>query len=290
MRRIFLFKLTTCLAAGLFLCAAPAAFAQAAGVNCKQVLNRMFSAINNVKTLRYNLYANERVNGKYNAANSEVKVNVSPFKAYYKYLKKGIEVLYVEGQEENEAIVNPNGFPYFNLHLDPEGKLMRKGQHQTIKRLGFSYTGTILQHAINQFPDAYSKDITYRGDTVCNGYPCYNIELNVPDFHYYTYMVEDTNETVSSIASNLYLCDYLVLSANKFSSYEDALKKGQIITIPNAYAKRTLMSISKNTYLPVYVKVYDDKGLLEEYSFSNIQVNCTIQDAEFTENYTGYHF
>lgn len=291
MRRLLSYKIWAGITAALMFYSITALWAQSTSkVDCEQVLTQMFDAIKKVHTLEYNLYANERVNDKYMSGHSLVKLSVSPFKAYFKDLKKGVEVLYIAGQDENEAIVNPNGFPYFNLHLDPNGKLMRKGQHQTIGRLGFAYTGSILYHSLEQFPDAYHKYVEYRGDTTVDGYPCSNVEINFPDFHYYSYLVMDDHETAASIADKLYLCDYLVLSANHLSSYEDVLKKGQIITIPNGYAKCTLVTIRKDIHLPVQIKVYDDKGLLEEYDFSNLQVNPTIQDAEFTENYADYHF
>lgn len=290
MRRLLSYKLLAGLGLLLFFYAIPSLMAQNTTVNCEQVMDQMFDAIKQVHTLRYNLFAKERVDGKYASASSSVKLNVSPFKAYYKDNKKGIEVLYVEGQEDNQAIVNPNGFPYFNLHLDPNGKLMHKGQHQTLGRLGFEYIGSILYHSLLQFPDAYQKYVSYRGDTVCDGHDCYNLEIDFPNFHYYSYMVQGNNETVMSIAAKLYLNDYLILSANNISSYEDVLNKGQILSIPNGYAKCTMITIRKDIHLPVFVKVYDNKGLLEEYGFTNVQVNPSIQDAEFTENYADYHF
>jgi len=255
-----------------------------------KVLHKMYDAIKQVKTLKYNLYASERIEDKYSKANSQVKLNVAPFKAYYKDLKKGIEALYVEGQESNDAIVNPNGFPYFNLHLDPKGKLMHKDQHQTLDRLGFNYLGDILYHSLGQFPDAYTKYVKYIGDTTWENNPCYKIEIDFPNFHYYTYMIKGKEENPVSLAAKLNLNDYLVLSANHLSSYEDDFKVGQILNIPNAYAKSTILVIRKDINLPMYIKVYDEKGLLEEYSFSHFQLNPTIEDAEFTENYPGYHF
>ena len=271
-------------------CALPSLRAQAPLADGDQIMHKMYDAIKQVKTLRYNLYASERIEDKYSVVNSMVKLNVAPFKAYYKDLKKGIEALFVDGQESNEAIVNPNGFPYFNLHLDPKGKLMHKDQHQTLDRLGFNYLGNILYHSLAQFPDAYNKYVKYIGDTTWEGSPCYKVEIDFPLFHYYNYLVQEKDENPVTLAAKLYLNDYLVLSANRLSSYEDNFKAGQILSIPNAYAKSTILVIRKDINLPVYIKVYDEKGLLEEYGFTHLQINPVIEDAEFTENFTGYHF
>ena len=53
----------------------------------------------------------------------------------------------------------------------------------------------------------------------------------------------------------------MILERNpKAGGYYD-VKAGQIISIPNAYAKLTLLLIDKETLLPLNNKVFDDKGL-----------------------------
>ncbi len=266
-------------------------YAQNTQSDCKQIINNMFDAIDKVRTLRFNLSSIERFGGaRYVKANSTIKVNVSPYKVYYKDLQTGVEALWLQGQNNNEALINPNGFPYVNLRLDPYGKLMHKDSHQTVDRLGFSYIKTILYHSVNQFPNAYRDYIRQLDDTVFDGNICYKIEMTFPDFRYFTIMVQGNNETVNSIADKFYLNNYLVLKANGLSSYEDRLKAGTILSVPNMYAKTSIIIIRKDLNLPVYLRIYDDKGLFESYSFTNLQVNTDIPDAEFTESYPGYNF
>lgn len=257
---------------------------------CKDIFTKMFSAINNVHTLRYNLYAVERVDNNFTSANSMVKLNVSPFKAYYKDLKKGIEVLWVDGKEDGDAIVNPNGFPYVNLHLSPLGKLMRKGQHQTMLRLGYSYLGNVLSHSLAQHPDIYKNNVHRLSDTVWDNSPCYKIDINFTTYANVPYTVTQPGETVTKIAEQHYLSDYEILTLNNIEWYEDKLTVGQKLQLPAAYAKHVVLYISKESNLPLVIKVYDDKGLFELYEFTNLEVNCTILDSEFTETYPGYHF
>jgi outer membrane lipoprotein-sorting protein len=82
----------------------------------------------------------------------------------------------------------------------------------------------------------------------------------------------------------------MVLENNpKLGSYND-VKAGDIIKVPNAYAKLTLLLIDKEYLLPVNNKIFDDKGLYETYEYHDLMVNPPIAPEEFTKTYKGYHF
>ena len=57
---------------------------------------------------------NEFVDGKFYA-----KMCNNPFKIYVKNEKpkKGAEILYVEGENDNKVLLNTNTFPYVSLYL-----------------------------------------------------------------------------------------------------------------------------------------------------------------------------
>ena len=120
-------------------------YGQTAPLKNEDIFSNMFAAIKNVKTLRSNMTSVERISNKNILTQYSIKLNTIPLKAYSKDINKGIEVLYIDGQNDNEATVNPNGFPYVNLHLDPLGKVMRKEQHQTFTRMGFNYISNIIK-------------------------------------------------------------------------------------------------------------------------------------------------
>lgn len=264
--------------------------AQTSQPECRQILDQMFNAIDQVKTLRFHLYSEERFGTEMIKVNSQIKVNVSPCKVYYKDLRRGIEALWLQGKNNNEAIINPNGFPYINLRLDPYGKIMHKDAHQTIDRLGYSYIRTVLYHSVYQFPDAFQKYITRAEDTIYDGNQCYKIVMTFPDFHYFTIMVENKGETVNTIADKFYLNNYLVLTANGLASYQNEIKQGTILSVPNVYAETSIIVIRKDLNLPVYLRIYDNKGLFEIYGFTHLEVNTDMPDEEFTESYPGYNF
>jgi outer membrane lipoprotein-sorting protein len=263
---------------------------KASAQSCADIFNNMFNAIKNVKTLRADMTSAERINDHINVSRYAVKLNTSPYKVYSKDLHKGVEVLYLPGKNDNEATVNPNGFPYVNLHLDIFGKIMRKDQHQTISNMGFRYISDILYHTLAKYPDAYTRNIKRDADTVWDGDACYKIEINFSTYTNTKYTVKKPGETVSKLAAEYYLSEYRILTLNDISWYDDELKVGRQILLPSAYAKSTILFIRKDNYLPVVIRIFDDTGFFETYMYSKIQLNTGISDSEFTENYPGYHF
>lgn len=256
----------------------------------EDIFSNMFTTIKNVKTIRADMTSIERIDGKVNITRYAIKFNNVPFKAYTKDLDKGVEVLYRDGENNNQATVNPNGFPYVNLHLNPYGKVMRKDQHQIVTRLGFNYISNVMYHSLAKYPDAYTKYIKRDADTVWDGSACYKIEINFTNYINTKYTVKEKGETVAKLAAKYYLSEYQILTLNDISWYDDELDVGQQILLPSAYAKSTILFIRKDNYLPVVIRIYDDKGFFEEYFYTHLQLNPVIPDAEFKEDYPGYHF
>lgn len=85
------------------------------------------------------------------------------------------------------------------------------------------------------------------------------------------------------------LDEYSLLELNDIKSY-DGVKAGQTIKVPNSLCKKIEMYIDKENYLPLYQKLYDDKGLMATYEYTNLKINPTFKPEEFTEDYSGYDF
>jgi hypothetical protein len=254
----------------------------------RELIEKIFTSIENVKTLRYNLQCNERIKGRMQHTESKVKLQVSPRKLYLSL--KGPEVLWIQGANNGDALVNPGSFPYINLNLDPYGSLMRKDQHHTIHEMGFRYLADILRDGMRRAGDKLDKYFTVLDDEEkYNGRPCYKLHISFPDYAWGPYTVKK-GENLTTIARKLRVSEYMVLENNpKVNGYND-VKEGQIIQVPNAYAKLTLLLIDKELLLPVNNKVFDDKGLFETYEYYNLQVNTPIAPEEFTKEYKDYNF
>ncbi len=67
-------------------------------------------------------------------------------------------------------------------------------------------------------------------------------------------------------------------------------KKGQQLKVPNACAKDVTLFINQLYFLPIGIKILDDKGLYEQYEYHYLQVNQKLQDTYFTSKYKDYNF
>lgn len=253
-----------------------------------EVITKMIKAIKDVQGLKYNLKIVERGKKGYNHYESSVKINRKPRKLYL-YIK-GIELLWVDGSNKGKALIKPNSFPYFNLNLDPMGSLMRQDQHHTINEMGFDYFGNLVEYFLVKLADKFDHIFKLEDEERYNNRPCYKITINNRDFTYVNYTVGE-NESVTSIARKLCISEYMILEQNpKINDYFDILKKGQVLRVPNWYAKHVTLYIDQFYFLPIGVKVNDDKGLYEEYNYFFMQVNPKFEDGEFTRNYKDYKF
>lgn len=255
--------------------------------NVEEVVDKMFASITKIKTIRYSLKIAERVNGKIENRESKVKLQVSPRKLYLKI--KNQEVLWVQGTNGDDALVNPGAFPYINLTLDPMGSLMRKGQHHTINEMGFNYIYDIIKNYKEVYGNVFKKHFFIAGEELFEGRLCYKLSVLVPDFSWKSYTVLK-GENLVSIARKLHVSEFMILERNPSISWYDAVKAGQVIQVPNKYAKYALLLIDKELMLPVCNTMIDDKGLFEFYQYSDVKVNIPIAPEEFTKNYKGYHF
>ncbi|RZK35237.1 MAG: DUF1571 domain-containing protein, partial [Hymenobacter sp.] len=231
-------------------------------ITTAELETRLLKAIDGVQTLRYSVAAQERVNGRYLPMQSVVKMTLSPLRVYLKN-QKGLEILYVAGQNGGDAWVYPGAFPYVTLSLDPQGSLMRRDQHHTIVQIGFGLISTLLRDS----DPAFTHSFRYAGDTVAAGRPCYQLRSVYPTFTYVNYQAK-AGETTTSVAAKLHCGEYRITERNKLD-VGTKLTAGQTIKVPNAYGSRTLVLVDQRTFLPAAVAVHDERGLYEKYEFTN---------------------
>jgi len=262
--------------------------AQKSQLTAKEIIYKMVKSIEDVDRLKYSLKITERGKKGYNHYESSVKLNRNPRKIYL-YIK-GIELLWISGWNHNKAYVKPNSFPFMNLSLDPLGYLMRQDQHHTLNEMGFDYFGSVVEYMALKVNDKFDQYFKLEGEERYNNRPCYKVIIDNKDFGYENYTVGN-NESITTIARKLHISEYMILEVNpKLNDYFDILKKGQILKVPNAYAKHVTLYIDQLYFLPIGVKIFDDKSLYEQYDYHYLQVNPKIDDSEFTKEYKDYKF
>lgn len=248
----------------------------------------MFTTVASIKTLKYTFKKQERLKGVYHSGEQNVKYHKSPFKIYL-YIQapqQGAEVLFIDGENDNKALVNPNAFPYVSVNLDPYGQNMRKNNHHTIYEVGFDYISNLLSHEFKQVGESGMKN---EGLFTFNKRECYKITYENTGFKYIPYVMKQ-NENITQLAKKNYISEYMIMEKNTFIGDYNYCSPGKTIYIPNSYAKKTEIYIDKILKLPILQKIYDDKGLFEQYEYLDVQLNPVISEEEFTEDYDDYDF
>lgn len=269
--------------ATLLLAAAPAT----APITTEQLTSRMATAIEGLKYLRCTVKAQERIDGSIHQARSIMKISYKPLRIYIKN-QKGVEVLWVAGQNNGNAYVNPAAFPYVTLNLDPNARLMRNNQHHTVLQAGFGTIADLLKTTGLRQDLSFSRSFKYVGDSTVMGKPNYVLRSDYPQFHYVSYKA-GRNETIGSVAERFGCGEYRIFTRNNLT-IGDKIPEGTVLQIPNAYGRRTIVCIDPKTYLPTVVQVNDDKGLFEKFDFSDVVPNQPIPAEEFSKDNKGYHF
>ena len=269
--------------AALLLAAAPAP----APITTEQLTSRMAAAIEGLKYLRCTVKAQERIDGSIHQARSIMKIGYRPLRIYIKN-QKGVEVMWLAGQNNGNAYVNPAAFPYVTLNLDPNAKLMRSNQHHTVLQAGFGTISDLLKTTGLRQDLSFSRSFKYVGDSTVMGKPNYVLRSDYPQFRYVSYKT-GRNETIGSVAERFGCGEYRIITRNNLS-IGDKIPEGTVLQVPNAYGRRTIVCIDPKTYLPTVVQVNDDKGLFEKFDFADVIPNQPIPAEEFSKTFKGYKF
>jgi outer membrane lipoprotein-sorting protein len=254
-----------------------------------QMLQTMSQKAKEVKTIRYNAVMNERIDDGMVVKNSFFKINVLPRKIYVAQSFIGIKLdgLYCEGWNKNQLLVATVGFPWLQLSLDPLGSRVRDNHHHTIFEAGFNYFVEVVDEFIKNRKDEII--ITNAGKIIAYDRNCYKVNIEIKNFKIINYKVQQ-GENLTTIAKKLFINDYKILALNpEIDDYTDVVP-GQIISIPNAYAKSMSLYIDLENMLPVQIDINDEKGLYGSYGYKKLVINVPFDHDEFSAMYKGYHF
>lgn len=256
-----------------------------------QIAREMFDRAANISSLTYTITKLERIEGEVIKQVSFTKMQKEPYAVYLRqsHPNDGMEVLYVKGANNDKALINPNGFPWLNLKLNPHDGIMRNNQHHTIFQSGFDHVVGILEYLCVKYNDQINEMVLYNGEVVQNGRRALSITFVNPYFEHIEYQMM-ADETIEDVADKYKLSAYMILEMNpKIKDYED-VKPGQTILIPNDYSPKLNLVIDAVDYVPLKMEVFDTKGLYELYEYSEVVINPQISAQEFSEDYEPYGF
>lgn len=258
--------------------------------SAETIINKAISSMSTPNSYAYTFKSEERFDGSFIKVGMNAKLLKSPHKIYLNNTagpNKGKEILYVKGENGNKALINT----FINVSLSPLNSMIRKGNHHTILEVGFGKVTQILKDAkARATREANFGDVFFlKGEVTLNGRACYKIEILDPTFTYVDYTIKK-GESLYDIASKKNVCEQLIIEKNSSLSGFGSGSEGMVIKIPTSYAKRSVLYVDKGNYHVVFQEVYDDKGLFERYTFSNLKINPSFAADEFTKDFNGYNF
>jgi hypothetical protein len=251
----------------------------------------MFAETSKVRTLSYTMVKKERIKGVINTQRSKVKLALDPLRLhlYQEEPRAGIQVLYSEGAYNNKCVIHPNGFPWITLYLSPLHPRVLNNQHHNLYKSGYAYLVSILEHLMQKYEPQLPQLITLKQESQWQGKKAVTIALDNPNFAIIEHKVHK-DEDAWDIAKQYKICEYAILERNPALSFYTPLPVGKLLTLPNDYARRMEITILRENFLPVMIKVYDEKGLFEEYQYYQLLLNPTFSDEEFSKTNPNYPF
>lgn len=248
-----------------------------------ELINDMIAVTRDITSMSYKMQKTERICDKYIVQTSQIKWNRDPFMVYVyqEYPNNGLQVLFKENENNNKAKIDPNGFPWVHVNLDPLNHKMRKNQHHTIFESGYDYFIGILDHMYNKYGVDMGNMLQNKGLVYFNNRWCWAIEMDNTCFKIESYTVKEENMTPMSIAKNHHISEYMIRELNGFIMGTSVLVPGTDIKKPNDYARKMNLLIDRDLLIPCLIETYDNHGLFERYEISNVMLNPKYTKFDF---------
>lgn len=257
----------------------------------RNTLDKMYQSIASVRNMTYDMTSQERIGTKMVTKNMSFRIYVNPRKVYMKDKDSGIELLYVQGWNNNNAYIKPNGFPWVNVSFGINNSRVRADGHHPVTHAGFPYIATLMkgtEKMIAQKGYKIEDYIKVAGDYTWNGKNCIKIVCDDPEFRYENHTCTQS-ESLLAMCERMNLNEYMVMEKNNLG-YSSNVSRGQVLKIPRAYAKKVELFLDKTNYIPIVQYVYDEKGLFEKFEFKNVKINPGTETNEWTTQCASYGF
>jgi hypothetical protein len=255
------------------------------------LVRQMIATTNNFRSLQFTLETRERVNGRFVREVNVCKMNSNPYKFYavQSVPVKKLEVLYVAGNNGNKLKISPASFPWVTMNLHPESPLVLNNRHHSVLDAGFNYICQIIESLLQKYESKGAQIIDGFSKVKVFGTDCYAITLTNP-FYKVSEIEVKGKETPLTLARKLNLNFYTILENNPGLKINDVINTGNRLAVPNDYGSRIELYIHQDKLYPVDLKVYDSKGLYEEYIFTDVDINPVFDGHVFSPENPTYSF
>lgn len=262
------------------------------GQNAVDIIDKMKAEIKKLNKVSFEMHSKERFGSKYVHKKMQFNIQESPRKVYMKDLDKGVELLYVSGWNNNKGYINPNGFPWVNVSLNIYDSKVVAENHHTVDDAGFGFVNILLagfERSVEAAGKNRSTLYTYKGGYTYDGQSCYKIEIAPPVAFKYIEYTTTKDMNLMQLSRLIVASDYLIKVKNGLS-YTRTIKAGTKLIVPNAYASKVEVYITKDTYMPIYQILYDDQGLFEQFEYKKVVISPSFDSKEFTTECSNYGF
>lgn len=255
------------------------------------LMRQSIANVRSVHNCQYTFESYERFNGKMVYTKASFKIASDPFRVYmYQFAPdKGVELLYVKGANSGNAKINPGGFPWKILNINPTGSLALRNRHHPVTHAGFEYTAALIQYLLDKYKADNSRLITLEGTEQIHGAECHKLVLKNPSYKMVTYKTSE-GETALSIAAKLKLNYVTLQDYNPSISGPGSVPAGIVLNVPNDYASGMEVFVRKSDLFPVRFRIFDQKGLFEDYLFSDVKINPQFSEKDFSAKNPDYGF
>ena len=255
------------------------------------LLQSMFDSVYAIQYAKFEMFSKERIEGEFVESHAVGVMQYEPRKVFIRGLdEEGVllnEVLYINGKNNGNALISPNGFPYINLNLNPEGSAMRKNRHFTILEAGGRYLVDMLKLGMTQY--AQMGNMQHRFFMEDESSSTWKVTISNTDYAFKKYTVRE-GENSRTIAKRLGVPEYKMVELNEDIDDYDDIRPEQTLTVPNLYAKKVELILRKNDLIPIQVRIYDDQGLYSEYVYTVFDTHPTVNDQTFNSDNPAYTF
>ncbi len=258
----------------------------------KPLMKKMLDACDGVKSAKFILNSTEKeVDGTLQKSEMIIKMQTDPVKVYLYMIKPhpGAECLWRSGEASSRVLVNPNGFPYVNLKLGLYNSLLRQDSHHLISEIGFDYIASMTKYYMNKMGNSFYRYLKITDTLQWDNRTCYELTFDYTAFQYIDYTMKQF-ETITTIANQFHINDYVLLIKNPKVKDYDNMKPGMVIKIPNFYNRKVVFYVDHYTFLPLVQITYDENGLLEKYEMKSFLHDPAFLPEEFNSSYSSYGF